>query len=334
MPAEERKFGSLKIGEVVVDPPVLVAPMAGVTDYPFRQLLYKFGCKLLFTEMVSARGLVYGNGKTEELLTYSGEGYVGVQLFGYDPGIMARAAGYIDENYFFDLLDINLGCPAPKIVKNGSGAALMKTPKKVEEIVSRVVSAVNMPVTVKMRAGWDKKSINAVEISELVRKSGGEMVTIHGRTREQFYSGKADRNIICRVAEQVDIPVIGNGDVFTPRDAEEMLEVTGCDGVMVARGLRGNPWLIKRVSHYLKYDEILPEPDFEEKLDTAIKHLCLSVEYFGEEVAIPRMRKHLTWYIKGLPHASERKDQINRLTSLKEVKAVLSEYCEFLRAYA
>ncbi|MFW5986526.1 MAG: tRNA dihydrouridine synthase DusB, partial [Halanaerobiales bacterium] len=312
---ERPEIEPLKIGEIVVKPSLVVAPMAGVTDYPFRQILYNMGCSLLFTEMVSAKGLVYGSKKTEELLENASKEYIGVQIFGHEPGIMAEAAGYIEEKYSFDVLDINMGCPAPKIVKNGSGAALMKTPETVAEIISRVVEVVDIPVTAKMRAGWDENSVNAVEIAELICESGGKAVTVHGRTREQFYSGKADREIICRVAGQVDIPVIGNGDIFKPGDAGKMLAETGCSGIMVARGVRGNPWLVRRTINYLKSDDISPEPDFNERLELAIEHLRLSVEHFGEEIAVSRMRKHLTWYIKGLPYASEKKEQINRLKS-------------------
>lgn len=321
----------MKIGNLVIDPPVIIAPMAGVTDYPFRQMLKKRGCQLLFTEMVSARGLVYGSNNTRDLLDYSERGnYTGTQIFGSQPEEMAEAAKYIADNYSFDVIDINMGCPTPKIVKNGSGVALMREPEKAGEIIKAVVKSVNVPVTVKMRTGWNKDEINVVEMAKIVEENGGKALTIHGRTRAQFYKGKADWEIIKRVVSEVDIPVIGNGDIFSPEKAWSRYKSVNCAGIMLARGIRGNPWLLKRINHFFVHGKLLPEPDYNIIIDTAIEHLKQAVKYFGEEKAVPRMRKHLTWYIKGLPYATVRKEKINNLKKFKDVKKVLVKYKEFL----
>lgn len=319
----------MEIGEIVVDNPVVMAPMAGVTDYPFRQILRQMGCELLYTEMVSSKGLVYGNKKTEELLDFSSvssEGITGVQLFGKEPEIMASAAKQVVSKSKPDLIDINMGCPAPKIVKNGAGAALMKDSKLVGDIVESMVKAIEIPVTVKIRKGWNNRSENAVEISRIAEMCGASAVAIHGRTRKQFYSGKADWEVIRKVKEKINIPVLGNGDVFTAETAKKMFEVTKCDGVMIARGGRGNPWLLKQASYYIEKGELLPEPGYKEIIDMALYHLELAVNYYGPDIAIPRMRKHLGWYLKGFPYSTDVKDRINKLTKLEEIKGVLKAY--------
>jgi tRNA-dihydrouridine synthase B len=306
--------------------------MAGVTDYPFRQIIRQMGCELVYTEMVSSKGLVYGNRRTEELLQFSRDGVVGVQLFGEKPEIMAEAAELVAAKFNPDLIDINMGCPTPKIVKNGAGAALMKKPELVGKIVARIVRAVEIPVTVKIRKGWDNNNENAVEIARIAENNGVTAVAIHGRTREQFYAGTADWEIIKKLKKKLSIPLLGNGDVFTPEKAGEMFEITGCDGVMIARGARGNPWLFERAAHYIKTGELLPEPGYKEVVEMALYHLKLAVDYYGSEVAIPRMRKHLGWYLKGLPYSTDVKDKINKLTDLQDVKEVLITYLNKLLA--
>ena len=323
----------MKIGDIIIDPPVLMAPMAGVTDYPYRQILREMECELLFTEMVSAKGLTYGNKRTEELIDFSDEGYTGVQLFGVEPDTMAEAASIVERKYQPDVIDINMGCPAPKITKNGSGSALMKDPEIAGKVTKAVVEAVQIPVTVKMRKGWDNERINAVQISKLAEENGAKAVTVHGRTREDYYSGEADWDIFKQVKETVDIPFIGNGDIFGPRDAAEMIENTGCDGVMIARGAQGNPWLLKRTIKYLESGELSSEPDSDQIINMALKHLRLAIDYYGEKVAVPRMRKHLAWYIKGLPYASNIREKVNKLNTYSEIENLCNKYQSQLEEY-
>ncbi|MFW6381832.1 MAG: tRNA dihydrouridine synthase DusB, partial [Bacillota bacterium] len=278
--------------------PVVVAPMAGVTDYPYRQLLRKLGAELVYTEMVSSKGLVYGSPKTRKLMDFRRHGgLIGVQLFGSEPEVMGKAARIIEEDFRPDLIDINMGCPTAKVVKNGAGSALMKNPDRAQEVIGEVVEAVSIPVTVKLRAGWDKQHQNAPLVARLAEDSGVRAVCVHGRTREQFYRGQADWNIITRVKQTVGLHVIGNGDVFSPEAAASMLGQTGCDLVMLARGIQGNPWLVPHCQHYLKTGKMPPLPDYQERLAMARDHLQRAVDYFGESVAIPRMRKHLSWYV-------------------------------------
>ncbi len=320
----------MHIGEIEIDNPVVMAPMAGVTDYPFRQILRQMGCELLYTEMVSSKGLVYGNGKTKELLRFSPEGVTGVQLFGEEPETMAAAARLVASKFKPDLIDINMGCPTPKIVKNGAGAALMKEPKLAGKIIACIVETVEIPVTVKIRKGWDNENENALEIARIAETNGAMAVTIHGRTREQFYSSNADWKIIEEAKRNINIPLIGNGDIFTPEAAGKMFERTGCDGIMVARGARGNPWLFRRASHFLKTGELLPEPGYKEVIEMALYHLEEAVNYYGSDIAIPCMRKHLGWYIKGFPYSTDVKDKINKLTDLQKIKGELKIYMDNL----
>ncbi|MCK8824888.1 tRNA dihydrouridine synthase DusB [Fuchsiella alkaliacetigena] len=321
----------MEIGNVKLDNPVILAPMAGVTDLPYRQLVKEMGCALVCMEMVSAKGLVYGSRRTKEMLTINPqERPVSLQLFGRDPEIMAEAVKIVEE-YQPDIIDLNLGCPARKIVKNGAGSALMKEPQRVAEIISALVETASRPVTVKMRKGWDEDSVNAVEIALIAQKQGAQAVAVHGRTREEFYKGEADWSIIKEVSQELSIPVIGNGDIFKPQDAKQMLMETGCNGIMIGRGAQGNPWLFKRVIHYLVEDELLAAPTAQEKLKMLIKHLRSIVKYKGEDVGVRQMRKHIAWYVKGLPNCTEVKRQANNAQSQKEMERILFEYAEKLK---
>ena len=321
----------MKINQIKIETPILVAPMAGVTDYPYRKILRDMGAELLFTEMVSAKGLVHGNKNTKELIELDKKGYNGVQIFGSDPEIMAEAAFIIERDFKADLIDINLGCPAPKIVKNNYGSALMKYPELTAEIIKSINKAVDLPVTVKMRKGWDKNNINVVKIAKICEKSGAKAVSVHGRTREEFYSGKADWSIIKKIKKELNIPVIGNGDIFSVEDAEKMFAETNCDGIMLARGIQGNPWLFKKCKAKFAEGIKIENPKYEDKIKLAIKHLKLAVNYYGEKRAIPLMRKHISWYLKGLPHSTKIRDEINRLKSRKKVEKTLNEYLILLK---
>ncbi|TYO94626.1 tRNA dihydrouridine synthase DusB [Desulfallas thermosapovorans] len=306
-----------KIGHVPIANPVVAAPMAGVTDRPFRILAAEHGCGLVYTEMISDQALIYGNPKTNILLDCSGEkGPISVQIFGSQVEYMVRAAEIV-AGRGADIIDINMGCPTPKIVKNGEGAALMRNPELAARIVAAVVDRVDCPVTVKMRKGWDASSVNAVEFARLVVRAGASAVAVHGRTREQFYSGEADWDIIRQVREAVDVPVIGNGDVRTPRDAERMLRQTGCQAVMIGRAAAGNPWIFSRTLHYLATGQLLPEPTPQMRRETAIRHYKLLVETKGEDMANRQMRKHLAWYTRGLRGAAALRARINQGCSYK-----------------
>lgn len=316
----------MQIGNIQLQNNVFLAPMAGVTDLPFRLLCKEQGCGLVYTEMVSAKGLYYEDKKTETLLQIDErEKPVAVQIFGSDPDIMAQIANEAASTGA-SIVDINMGCPTPKIVKNGEGSALMLNPNLVGRIVKAVSQAVHLPVTVKVRKGWDEGSINADEIAMIAEENGAKAVTVHGRTREQFYSGKADWDIIKQVKQSVKIPVIGNGDIVTPQDAKRMLEYTGCDGIMIGRGAQGNPWIFSRVIHYLNTGELLPEPTPQEKINKAIENVRLLVQYKGEYVGIREARKHVAWYIKGLRNAARVKEAVNRITTLSEMENLLREY--------
>jgi tRNA-dihydrouridine synthase B len=313
----------MKIGPIVLANPVISAPMAGITDKAFRVLAREAGCGLVCTEMVSDQALLYGNPKTCNILNISGEASpVSIQIFGSNPDYMANAAE-IAEDRGADIIDINMGCPTPKIVKNGEGAALMRDPWHAAEIVRAVVSRVKVPVTVKMRKGWDEKSVNAVELAKLVVDAGAVALTVHGRTRSQFYSGKADWEIIAAVKEAVAVPVIGNGDIWQPADALSMLELTGCDGIMIGRAALGNPWIFKRTLHLLKTGEYMPGPGPEERIKMALRHLNLLIENKGEQVAVWEMRKHAAWYTRGLPSAARIRDLINKAGCKEDLQKIL-----------
>ncbi|MEJ6952501.1 tRNA dihydrouridine synthase DusB [Natronospora cellulosivora (SeqCode)] len=325
----------MDIGKIKIKSSVFLAPMAGISDYPYRQLIRKMGCKLLYSEMVSSKGLVYGSDRSYELMEYNktNDSYFAIQLFGEDPKYMAEAAKIIEEKVQPSIIDINMGCPMPKIVKNGSGAALMKNPQLAGKIIRAVVEAVDLPVSFKIRSGWKQEEINADKIALIGEEAGAKAVAVHARTRGQFYDGVADWEIIKLVKSKVDIPVIGNGDIFTPEDAKKMKKRTKCDGIMIGRGAQGNPWLIKRAIHYLGTGILLPEPSYEEVIKMALKHLQKSVDYFGEKVAVPRMRKHLAWYIKGMPYSTEIKQEINRMKEYLQLEKLLDNYLIKIKRY-
>lgn len=314
----------MKIGDVETKNNVFLAPMAGITDLPFRVICAGFGAGLVYGEMISAKGIYYNNKNTQFMLQADkAQGTCAVQLFGSDPEILAGMAAKI-EGFDFDIIDINMGCPAPKIVKNGEGAALMKNPKLVGEIVRSVSRATKKPVTVKIRKGFNNSSINAVEIAKIAEENGAKAIAIHGRTREQLYGGTADLEIIGRVKQSVSVPVIGNGDVTGPETAKNMFDATGCDGIMIGRGAQGNPWIFRRVVHYLQTGEDLPEPTAEEKIAVAVRHAESLIEYKGEFIGVREMRKHLCWYIKGIKGASNARVKINKAEDFNKIKKILS----------
>ena len=313
----------LQIGNVTLPNQVVLAPMAGVCDLPFRLLCREQGAGLVCMEMVSAKAIYYHNKNTELLMqTDPGEHPVSLQLFGSDPKIMSEMAKQIEERPF-DILDVNMGCPVPKVVNNGEGSALMKNPALVREIVTAMAKAVKKPLTVKIRMGFDGEHINAVEIAKIIEDSGAAAVAVHGRTRQQYYSGEADWEIIRKVKEAVSIPVIGNGDVDSPQKAKRMLEETGCDGVMVGRAARGNPWLLGRIARYLEDGELLENPPPEEVKTMILRHARMQLEYKGEYTGMREMRKHVAWYTAGYPRSSKLRQAVNGLESLNQLEELL-----------
>ena len=313
----------LKIGNIILPHRAVFGPMAGFTDAPCRRLMAQHGAGFTVSEMVSSRALVYGDHKTVSLLKAEPNGApYGVQIFGEVPEIMGEATAAI-EQYEFDFVDINMGCPVPKIVKNGEGSALMRNPKLVEEILTKLVKAVKKPVTVKFRKGFDDTCINAVEIAKIAESAGVAAVAVHGRTREQYYSGKADWNIIREVKKAVKIPVIGNGDAFTPQDAKRLVEETGCDGIMVARGAKGNPWIFKQITHYLETGELLPRPSVEELKAMILRHGQMMMEFKGELAGMREMRKHVAWYTAGYPNSAALRNEINSVATLEELTELI-----------
>ncbi len=321
---------SFKIGNVQIDNKLVLGPMAGVTDLPFRLLCKEQGAGLIYTEMVSAKGIYYENKNTGVLLEVKEEERpVALQLFGEDPYIMSEMAKRIEERNF-DILDINMGCPVPKVVNNGEGSALMKNPKRIGEIVSAISKAILKPVTVKIRKGFTEDTVNAVEVAKVIEQSGGAAVAIHGRSREQYYSGKADWDIIRQVKEAVNIPVIGNGDVESPQDVLKIIEMTGCDAVMIARGVRGNPWLFHQINTYLKDGRLEEKPTLEDVIAMILRHARMAIEYKGEYTAIHEMRKHVAWYTHGYPCSTRLRSRVNEVESYDQLVSLMNEYREMV----
>lgn len=314
----------LRIGNVILDNSYILGPMAGVTDLPFRLLCKEQGAGLVCMEMVSAKGILYNNKNTEGLLQiHSDETPVSLQLFGSDPKIVSEMAKRIEERPF-TFLDINMGCPVPKVVRNGEGSALMKEPKLVYELVSAVVKAIEKPVTVKIRKGFDDDHVNAVKIAKIIEEAGAAAVTVHGRTREQYYSGRADWEIIRQVKEAVSIPVIGSGDVTSGETAAAMYDQTGCDGVMVARGAQGNPWIFSELIAYEETGTVPSRPAVDEVRRTMLRHARLQMEYKGEFCGIREMRKHVAWYTKGMHGSARLRELINAVESYEELEKILT----------
>lgn len=316
---------TLKIGSVTLDNPLILAPMAGVTDLPFRLLCREQGAGLLCMEMVSAKAIYYRNKHTEKLLEIdTGEHPVSLQLFGSDPDIIADMAAQIEERPF-EILDFNMGCPVPKVVNNGEGSALMKDPALAEEILRKMVKAIQKPVTVKIRKGFDDDHVNAVEIAKIAEDCGVAAIAVHGRTRQQYYSGKADWEIIRQVKEAVSIPVIGNGDLRSAEDVLRMKEQTGCDGFMIGRGAQGNPWIFAQILHKLETGEDLPRPTIEEVAAMVLRHARMQIEVKGEYIGIREIRKHAAWYTAGYRNSSKLRGQINEVTTYEDLERLFQK---------
>ncbi len=313
---------TIKIGNVELKSAVVMAPMAGVTDLPYRTILHEMGVGLTTTEMISAKAILYHNKNTEELMrTGCGEHPAAVQLFGSDPDIMSDIAARIEDR--FELIDVNMGCPVAKIVNNHEGSDLMNHPDLAYDILHKMTERCHTPVTVKFRKGFQKEEDTAVEFARMAEQAGVSAITVHGRTRAQLYSGRADWDVIRRVKEAVRIPVFGNGDIFTPEDAKRMMEETGCDGVAVARGAQGNPWLIRRTVHYLETGELLPEPTKAEVIAMIHHHMELMLQYKGEFITVREMRKHIAWYTEGYPDSARLRGKINTAGSIEELYALV-----------
>lgn len=319
----------LKIGNVELENNLILAPMAGVTNLPFRIVCKDYGAGMVCTEMASAKAMFHNDQKTKRLFNTEGEKRpISFQVFGSELESMAYAVKYMSD--FADIIDINMGCPAPKVVKNGDGSKLLLDLKKAQEIIETAVKNSKVPVTLKFRKGWDKENIVAVDIAQIAEQAGASAVTIHGRTRSEFYTGKADWDIIKKVKQSVNIPVIGNGDIVDEESALQMFEQTGVDGIMIGRGSFGNPWIFRNVKHYLETGEKLPQPTNNEKLEVMEKHIELAVKEKGEDVAIKELRKHIAWYTKNLKNSSEFRNSINKVEKKEELISKLEEYFKTL----
>lgn len=323
----------MNIGNIELSAPLALAPMAGITDLPFRLICRRLGCGMTVSEMVSAKGLLYKNVKTTEMLRIDdGERPTAIQLFGSVPAELAEAARMVEASGA-DMIDFNMGCPVPKIVNNGEGSALMKNSQLAHDILAAMVKAVKIPVTVKFRAGWDDNNRNAVEIARAVEAAGVSAVAVHGRTRQQFYEGKADWSIIADVKQAVKVPVFGNGDIFTVADGLRMLEQTGCDGLMIGRGADGNPWLFTALAAALRGEPLPQPPSLKERLAQAAEHLEMLIAYKNEVVAVKEMRRHISAYLKGMPHAAEFRGRFHKVDTQEQFSELLAEYSECAHHY-
>ncbi len=319
-------MSGFNIGDINISGRLILGPMAGITDLPFRLLCKEQGANLLYTEMISAKGIYYNNKNTEKLLQIDeNEHPITVQLFGSEPELMASIAAKIC-NRDFDILDINMGCPVPKVVNNGEGCALMKDIELSAKIIKSVSSEISKPVTVKIRKGFDDNTINAVEFAKMAQENGAKAVAVHGRTRKQYYSGKADWNIIKQVKEAVNIPVIASGDIFTPEDAARCLKETNCDGLMIARGARGKPWIFRQIKSFLENKKKLPEPSIEEVIAMILRHAKMLIDFKGEVIAMREMRKHITWYTVGYKNSASMRRMANNI----ETYVQLEEFCKIM----
>ncbi len=322
-----------KIGNIEIKNNIVLAPMAGVCNSAFRKIIKEMGCGLMYAEMVSDKGMIYNSKKTKEMLYFEEcERPIAQQIFGSDKESFTKAAKMVEKIMNPDIIDINMGCPVPKVaIKSQAGASLLKDLDKIREIVSSVVKSVSVPVTVKIRSGWDSSSINAIEVAKIVEDAGASAITVHGRTRSQGYSGVADLDIIKKVKESVSIPVIGNGDIVDIESAKKMLSYTGCDAIMIGRGVLGNPWLIKKLVTYFADGTIINDPSFEDKIKMCFHHLDYLMKQKCEKVAVLEMRSHIAWYLKGIPHSQEVKNKIFKATSKEEIEKILNNYLKEIK---